>query len=59
MIFSFPLISHADGTYYFILGFPHISLARPNIHYFNPKDFISHNIRRYAVEFNLQTWLQT
>lgn len=53
MIFSAPLISHADGTYYFILGFPHTSLARPNIHYFNPKDFISHNIRRYVIEFNL------
>lgn len=59
MIFTVPLISHADGIYYFMLGFPHIPLARPNILYFNPKDFISHNIRKYVVEFNLQTWLQT
>lgn len=58
MISTVSLICHADGTYHFILGLPHILLARPNIHYFNPKDFFSHNIRRYVVEFNLQTWQQ-
>lgn len=55
MIFTVSLIFHADGTY-FILGFSHIFLARPNIYYSGPKYFISHNFRRYAVEFNLQTW---